>query len=79
MVTDTLGDIPTASAEGSAEGNRFTLAPHRSWEWVRRNYPVRADAFDECEGYLRVGEAANLVPGEHPIDLPEDFQLPGLE
>jgi hypothetical protein len=51
-------------------GENYTYNQRRSWEWIRNSYPLRDLAyFDECEGYLKAGQRANLSRGEHSVTL----------
>jgi Fic family protein len=68
--------VPLSRENEMPIGGSLTMREHRSWEWVRNHYPVRADYLEEVEGYLKAGQAANLVRGETVVNIPEDMKFP---
>jgi hypothetical protein len=38
---------------GAHFGVYFPIAPSRTWDWIRGNYLVRPEHFEEVEGHLK--------------------------
>lgn len=68
--------FPLSRKNDTRLGGFIEMSPHRSWEWVRNQYPVREDYLNEVEGYLKAGELANLICGNIVIDLPDGMEFP---
>jgi hypothetical protein len=53
---------PISRKDNSSIGGCLIDRTLRTWDWVRYNYPVDADKFDEVEGYLKAGQTATTSP-----------------
>ena len=57
----------------------YPYSEHRTWEWLRSFTPLEPWAWAPLEENLRAGKTVPLgMLGEHPIELPDDAEGPGI-